>query len=225
MTNSFVEQLSDLACLNMVEIPAGSFLMGSPLDEPERYNDEGPQHEVTLGAFFMSSTLITQAQWRAVAALPRQERDLSPEPAYFKGDDLPIEQVSWHDAMEFCRRLSQHTGRNYALPSEAQWEYACRAGTTTPFHFGATLPTQVANYYDNTNPRGKTTPVGMFPANNWGLYDMHGNVWEWCLDDWHDDYVGAPVDGSAWVEGRSGKCYAVDRGTASPGTADRPTAS
>jgi formylglycine-generating enzyme required for sulfatase activity len=115
--------------------------------------------------------------------------------------------------MEFCRRLSQRTGRYYTLPSEAQWEYACRAGKSTPFAFGDTLTSELANYdgaytYGN-GPTGKnrkqTTPVGMFPANAWGLQDMHGNVREWCLDDWHGSYEGAPVDGSAWVDGAEGQ--------------------
>jgi len=126
---------------------------------------------------------------------------------------LPVEQVSWLDAMEFCRRLSQRTGRHYTLPSEAQWEYACRAGTSTPFAFGETLSDELANYdashtYGNGQKgkyRKQTTPVGTFPANAWGLQDMHGNVWEWCLDDRHESYERAPVDGSAWVDGAEGK--------------------
>ncbi|MFN9622346.1 MAG: formylglycine-generating enzyme family protein [Cyanobacteriota bacterium] len=124
-------------------------------------------------------------------------------------DQRPVEDVSWEDATEFCARLSQRTGRRYTLPSEAQWEYACRAGTTTPFHYGPTLTTELANYngfstYAN-GPKGEfrkqSTPVGMFPANAWGLQDMHGNVWEWCLDHWHESYEGAPTDGSAWLDG------------------------
>ena len=123
-------------------------------------------------------------------------------------DQRPVEQVSWEDAMEFCHRLSLRTGRTYALPSEAQWEYACRAGTTTPFHFGDTISPELANYRGDfayaDGPQGvyrkQTTPVGMFPANAWGLHDMHGNVWEWCLDEWHDSYEGAPTDGRAWLD-------------------------
>ena len=115
--------------------------------------------------------------------------------------------------MEFCRRLRQRTGRYYTLPSEAQWEYACRAGTSTPFAFGETLSDELANYdasetYGNGlkgKYRKQTTPVGRFPANAWGLQDMHGNVLEWCLDDWHGSYEGAPVDGSAWVDGTVGQ--------------------
>jgi hypothetical protein len=219
-----IEQLNDSTYLDMVEIPAGSFLMGSPPEEEGRYDDEGPQHEVTLGAFFMSRTPVTQAQWHAVASLPKVSRDLELNPSYFRGDDLPVERVSWHDCIEFCQRLSQHTGRDYTLPSESQWEYACRAGTITRFHFGDEITTKQVNF-DGEDYRGKTTDVGSFAANAWGLYDMHGNVWEWCLDDWHDSYEGAPSDGSAWVEGRLGKPCAAARGTSAPGTADRPSAS
>jgi formylglycine-generating enzyme required for sulfatase activity len=207
---------ADLLCLTLVEIPAGSFQMGSPPNEAKRATDEGPQHEVTLQGFFISQTPITQAQWREVASWQERDaerwgRELNPNPSRFSdqadSDRRPVERVSWHDAIEFCHRLSQRTGRQYTLPSEAQWEYACRAGSTTPFAFGATLTPELANYdatfnYDD-GPKGEyreqTTPVGMFPANSWGLHDMHGNVWEWCLDHWHGSYEGAPRDGSAWL--------------------------
>ena len=217
--------------LTLIEIPSGSFLMGSPPDEPERLDDEDPQHEVKLESFFISQTPITQAQWRAVAAwqpLPAERwgRDLNPDPSHFQNregqaegkvrlfeaeantDNRPVENVSWLDAMEFCSRLSQRTGLTYTLPSEAQWEYACRAGTTTPFHFGDMISPELANYDGNyvygNGPTGiyreQTTPVGMYPANAWGLQDMHGNVLEWCLDKWHESYEGAPSDGRAWVD-------------------------
>ncbi len=210
--------------LTMLSIPAGSFLMGSR-DEIERSANEGPQHEVRLEEFFLARTPITQAQWREVAGWkPLEgeagwERQLEEDPLgtegdpSFRGDDRPVVNVSWHDAMEFCRRLSKRTGKSYTLPSEAQWEYACRAGTTTtPFHFGATISPQLANYNASTSYAGgpaggyrrQTTEVASFPANAWGLHDMHGNVWEWCLDHWHDSYregdEEAPTDGSAWIE-------------------------
>jgi formylglycine-generating enzyme required for sulfatase activity len=210
-----------LLALNMLYIPAGSFLMGSPVGEEGGRGDEGPQHEVRLNSFEMSQTPITQAQWRAVANWkpPFGEvltEELNPDPVAglkdperFSGDDKPVVNVSWNEAMAFCRRLQLRTGKHYTLPSEAQWEYACRAGTTTPFYFGETLTSELANYdatftYGN-GPKGEyrkqPTPVGMFPANAWGLQDMHGNVWEWCLDHWHESYEGAPSDGSAWVDG------------------------
>jgi formylglycine-generating enzyme required for sulfatase activity len=226
--------------LTLVEIPAGSFLMGSPPEEPERSDDEGPQHEVTLESFFISQTPITQAQWREVALWQerpgeRWSRQLETDPSRFqsregqdnnklrlledesKTDHRPVERVSWEDAMEFCHRLSLRSGRSYTLPSEAQWEYACRAGTKTPFCFGDTISPELANYRSNyaygnadaDGPKGiyreQTTPVGMFPANAWGLQDMHGNVYEWCLDEWHKSYEGAPTNGKAWVDDIKGE--------------------
>ena len=199
--------LEAFVVFSMIPIPAGRFQMGSPPEEEGRDADEGPQHEVTLEAFWLGQTPITQAQWRVVASWPKVERELARDPSRFKGDDRPVEQVSWHDAMEFCRRLSQRLGRTFTLPSEAQWEYACRAGTTTPFALGETISPELANYDGSVafanGPtglnRGETTPVGSFPANAWGFHDMHGNVFEWCLDHWHDSYTGAPADGSAWL--------------------------
>jgi formylglycine-generating enzyme required for sulfatase activity len=189
-----------------------SELSGSPVKTGSPVNknapaDEGPRHRVTLPTFFLGQTPITQAQWQVVASWPKVERDLKPDPAKFKEANRPVEQVSWVDALEFCRRLSQRSGRDYTLPSEAQWEYACRAGTTTPFAFGETVTSDLANYRGTisygSGPKGgedrmRTTAVRFFPANEWGLHDMHGNVREWCLDHWHDSYYGAPTDGSAW---------------------------
>jgi formylglycine-generating enzyme required for sulfatase activity len=229
-------EAGDPLALTLVEIPAGTFLMGSPPQEPERSDDEGPQHEVSLERFFMSQTPITQAQWREVALWQEQPgeewgQELNPDPSWFQSKDgqeenkasllegerntnqRPVENVNWWEAREFCHRLSQRTGRTYSLPSEAQWEYACRAGTKTPFCFGDTISPELANYDGNYAyaewPKGiyrkRTTPVGMFPANAWGLQDMHGNVDEWCLDEWHINYDGAPVDGGAWVDDKQGE--------------------
>jgi formylglycine-generating enzyme required for sulfatase activity len=153
---------------------------------------------------------VTQAQWKAVAALPQIKQSLNPDVSRFKGANRPVEKVSWRDAVEFCARLSAKTGRDYRLPSEAQWEYACRAGTTTPFHFGETITSKLANYDGNYTYvsgikgecRQETTVVGSFQvANAFGLYDMHGNVYEWCYDTWHENYQGAPSDGSVWESG------------------------
>jgi formylglycine-generating enzyme required for sulfatase activity len=205
----------------MVSIPGGTFLMGSPNSESGREDTESPQHGVTVQPFFMGKYAVTQAQWKVVAALPKVNRDLNPDPSEFKGANRPVENVSWDDAMEFCARLSKKTGRDYRLPSEAEWEYACRAGTTTPFHFGETITPDLANYNGNytsaSGPKGKyrqeTTPVGSFPPNAFGLYDMHGNVWEWCADPWHPNYSDAPSDGSVWNSGKNeDRRYRLQRG-------------
>ena len=203
----WVEDLGDGIQLEMVVIPSGRFMMGSPENERERSSSEGPQHEVNIKAFFMGKYPVTQAQWKAVVALPQVNRELKPDPSRFKGENHPVERVSWYDVVEFCDRLSQSTGREYRLPTEAEWEYACRAGTQTPFHFGEILTTDLANYNGNYSysdgPKGEyreqTTPVDHFKlANAFGLCDMHGNVYEWCQDHWHDSYKDAPADGSAW---------------------------
>ena len=205
----YIEDLGNEIGLEMVLIPGGSFKMGSPEDELERLESESPQHLVSIKPFCMGKYPVTQEQWRAVAALPQINRQLNPKPSRFKGDKRPVEQVSWYDGVEFCDRLSSQTKRQYRLPSEAEWEYACRAGTTTPFHFGETITSELANYDTSWTYgagvkgtyREETTEVGSFDvANAFGLYDMHGNVWEWCLDDWHDNYEGAPIDGSAWFD-------------------------
>jgi formylglycine-generating enzyme required for sulfatase activity len=196
-TSSFTEDLGNGIKLEMIAIPGGTFLMGSPDNEAERSRNESPQHQVTVPSFFMAKYQLTQAQYQAIMGV-----NLSA----FKGDNRPVENVSWDDAVAFCQKLIQKTGNNYRLPSEAEWEYACRAGTKTPFYFGDNITTDLVNYDGNypykSAAKGKyreqTTDVGTFPPNAFGLYDMHGNVWEWCEDDWHRNYKNAPIDGSAW---------------------------
>jgi formylglycine-generating enzyme required for sulfatase activity len=188
----FTEYLGKGILLDMILIPAGIFKMGSL---PHHGNsDEKPQHLVTIKSFMMGKFLVTQGHWKAVMGrLP---------PCRFKGDNLPVERVSWNDAQKFCQRLSKTTGRNYQLPSETQWEYACRAGTMTPFSFGETLTVDVANFNGEhtfrDEPRGfyfhSTNEGGKFPPNAFGLCDMHGNLWEWCADNWLDDYSSSPRD-------------------------------
>ncbi|MCF3571727.1 bifunctional serine/threonine-protein kinase/formylglycine-generating enzyme family protein [Planktothrix agardhii 1806] len=205
--------------LDLAVIPAGTFLMGSPSSELERSDDEGPQHTVNIASFLIGQYAVTQAQWRAVAGLPKRQIDLNSDPSDFKGDNLPVDSVNWFEAVEFCDRLSQFTGRTHRLPSEAEWEYACRAGTTTPFYFGETITTDLVNYDGNytygSGPKGiyreKTTAVGSFPPNAFGLYDMHGNLWEWCADPGHENYNSAPTDGSVWESGGHTQ-YRVFRG-------------
>jgi formylglycine-generating enzyme required for sulfatase activity len=178
--------------------------MGSPSSESGRYDDEGPQHQVTVSGFYMGKYEVTQAEYQSV---------MGTNPSYFTGSNLPVESVTWYEAVEYCNRLSQRDGltsayqisgtnvtcnwnaNGYRLPTEAEWEYACRAGTTTPFNTGNNITTDQANYNGdypyNGNPvginRGKTTTVGSFSPNAWGLYDMHGNVFEWCWD-WYGNY-------------------------------------
>ncbi|ERN41724.1 hypothetical protein KR51_00015700 [Rubidibacter lacunae KORDI 51-2] len=223
----FREQLDENVHIKMMSIPGGTFLMGSPESELERLDREGPQHEVSVPPFFMGKYPVTQTQWRIVAAtFPQVNRKLNPDPSHFKGSDRPVEQVNWYEAVEFCDRLAAYTERPYRLPSEAEWEYACRAGTTTPFHFGETITTELANYrgtdleFDGQTysgaygegPHGEyregTTPVGQFAiANEFGLCDIHGNVYEWCQDQYHERYDEGvvPCDGSAWENREEGE--------------------
>ena len=175
--------------MKFVLIPAVTFKMGSPVNERKRDIDER-HHEVTLTkGFYMQTTEVTQGQWRDI---------MGSNPSHFKncGDDCPVEEVSWNDCQKFIRKLNQQEGTNkYRLPTEAEWEYACRAGTNTPFYFGNCLSTDQANY-DGNHPmpgcskgewRNRIVPAGSFQPNAWGLYDMHGNVWEWC-QDWKGEY-------------------------------------
>jgi formylglycine-generating enzyme required for sulfatase activity len=183
--NQFTEKLPNQVTLEMVSLPAGKFLMGS-----SESDDEKPQHQVKVNSFAIGQYPITQEQYQKV---------MGTNPSYFKNNPQnPVEKVSWDDAQAFCKKLSQLTGKTYRLPTETEWEYACRAGTTTRYYFGDDA-NQLGDYawYDG-NSQGTTHPVGQKKPNGWGLYDMSGNVWEWCEDDWHDNYIGAPTDGSAW---------------------------
>lgn len=209
----YIEDLGNGISMDMVAIPGGVFMMGSPEGEADREKEfESPQHRVEVKPFFMSRFEVTQAQWKAI---------MGTNPSHFKGDDLPVDSVSWYDAVEFCERLSERTGKQYRLPTEAQWEYACRAGTDTPFHFGPTLTPEIANYHGGY-PYGKAargffrehpTQVGSFGvANAFGLYDMHGNVLEWVVDGIHKGYDGAPADARAWEQSRDSSDIRVLRG-------------
>jgi formylglycine-generating enzyme required for sulfatase activity len=179
--------------LELVYIPAGSGMMGS-----SELDTEKPIHQVTVPAFHLSKYPITQAQYQAI---------VGDNPSHFRGDNRPVEQVSWWDALRFCRKLSAKTQQTYRLPTETEWEYACRAGTNTAFHFGDGISLALANYHRNvgysssmhSKSREETSNVGSYPPNSFGLYDLHGNVSEWCQDTWHDNYAGAPTDGRAWI--------------------------
>jgi formylglycine-generating enzyme required for sulfatase activity len=167
------------ATMEFVQIPAGCFQMGSPPNETGRSSDEGPEHKVCVDGFWMGKYEVTQAQWQKV---------MGTNPAYFKGADNPVENVSWEDAQEFINKLNKQIGKNiYRLPTEAEWEYACRAGTQTAYSFGDD-PGRLGEYvWYSENSGRQTHPVGQKKPNNWGLYDMHGNVWEWCADIYVSD--------------------------------------
>ncbi|MEG3841223.1 formylglycine-generating enzyme family protein [Microcoleus sp. herbarium14] len=202
----FPEDLGNSVVLEMVYIPGGTFMMGSSETDKYRSDEESPQHQVKVPAFYAGKYPITQAQWQAV---------MGNNPSRFKGKQLPVEGVSWYDAVEFCGKLSQQTKKKYRLLSEAEWEYACRGGTTTPFHFGtlfrfgernsalANCELRLPEDSGKTRPGtfGRTTAVGSFPPNAFGLYDMHGNINELCSDRWYENYQGAPTDGSFWETG------------------------
>ncbi|MCA2893778.1 MAG: SUMF1/EgtB/PvdO family nonheme iron enzyme [Microcystis sp. M048S1] len=191
----FTENLPKGITLEMVGLPAGQFLMGSPDSDPDAYQSQKPPHQVQVNSFAIGKYPVTQAQYQAV---------MGTNPSRFKNwfknnPQNPVENVSWNDAQAFCQKLSQITGKTYRLPTEAEWEYACRAGTTTRFYFGDDA-NQLGDYaWYKRNSQDKTHPVGQKKPNGWGIYDMIGNVWEWCEDNWHDNYIGAPKDGSAWL--------------------------
>jgi formylglycine-generating enzyme required for sulfatase activity len=203
-------------CPEMVVIPAGEFLMGSPEKEEGRWNAEGPQDRVTIATrFAIGRYPVTVAEYRKfieatghrhdkgvyVLTGSNWKKDASKswqDPGFAQTDRHPVVGVSWRDGVAYCEWLAKETGQPYRLPSEAEWEYACRAGTTTRYSWGDAITEKDANFGGHI---GKTTEVGAYPANPWGLYDMHGNVWEWVEDVWHDSYEGAPADGSAWTDG------------------------
>jgi len=198
----FREDLGNGIVLEMVKIPSGSFIMGSPETEDAggAAKTERPEHLVKVSSFFMGMFVITQEQYEQVMGKGKN-------PSQFKGVKNPVERINWHDAKEFCQELSQITGKKYRLPTEAEWEYACRAGTKTPFYLGATITSELANYKCDCayasevtgKSVDKTVAVGTYPPNGFGLYDMCGNVWEWCEDNWKDNYYQAYTDGSAWL--------------------------
>lgn len=205
----YTESLGDWQTLSMVLVPQGKFVMGGGVGEKGSSDRERPLHQVKVTDFLIGKYPITQAQWREVAKLPQIKRKLEPEPSHFKGDNRPVESVSWLEAIEFCDRLSTYTGKQYRLPSEAEWEYACRGNTRSPFAYGETITSNLADYASiyayaaetGTAYRQGTTEVGSFVPNAFGLYELHGNVREWCADPWHENYYGAPNISKAWNRG------------------------
>ena len=215
-----VENL-DKTSLEMVVIPGGTFVMGSSERKPP--SNEIPTHWVTIQPFLMSKYPITKSQWREVSELEQFNRSLKKLPSRTGSANHPVVQVSWYDAVEFCDRLSKKTGHQYRLPAEAEWEYACRASTTTPFFFGESITTALSNYdgryvYPLEGTKGinreETTSIHTFHVGNaFGLFDMHGNVWEWCIDHWHENYDGAPTNGDAWVDERKNRIRVMRGGS------------
>ncbi|HAC64917.1 MAG TPA: formylglycine-generating enzyme family protein [Cyanothece sp. UBA12306] len=217
----YIEKLNQEINLEMAAIPGETFLMGSLDNEEGFLCSQTPRHWVMVRPFWISKYPITQAQWQVISKSPQVNLFLDSQPSNFSGKNRPVEQVSWYEAKEFCARLSQLTERSYYLPSEVQWEYACRGTLSYPFHFGETITTDLANYsgvnweyngkicsrgFYGYGPLGEdrreTTNVGFFQvANHFGLYDLHGNVREWCEDIWHPNYIGAPTNSQAWITG------------------------
>jgi formylglycine-generating enzyme required for sulfatase activity len=192
---NFIEDLNGVK-LEMIYIPGGEFTMGS------NFLDESPPHPVKISPFFIGKYQITQAQWKAV---------MGKNPSHFNGDDLPVENALWNDVAQFCEAASKRSGKTYRLPTEAEWEYACRAGSTTKYCFGDDEVSLGDYAWYRENSGDTTHPVGQRKPNAWGLYDMHGNVWECCEDVWHRGYNGAPTDGSAWLSGGDSSVSGSDR--------------
>jgi formylglycine-generating enzyme required for sulfatase activity len=196
---------------SMVLVKGGTFDMGDTFGDGD--SSELPVHEVSVPDFYMGKYPVTQAQWKAVMEASPDPSKGGENPSRFKGDDLPVENVSWDDAQAFLQKLNEKTGKKYRLPSEAEWEYAAReGGKKVRFGNGKDIADPKEMNFDASKEykqpysvvgeyRKKTTPVGQFPPNALGLHDLSGNVWEWCEDVWHDHYKGAPTDGSAWVKG------------------------
>ena len=198
----FTELLPGGVELELVFIPGGDFLMGG------KYPTEQPQHTVRINSFYLGRTQVTQAHWRAVmGSLPNVR---------FNGNERPVERVSWEDVQKFCQRLSEQTGLEFRLPTEAEWEYAARAGTTTEYSFGDDEKMLGDYAWFDKNSGSSTHDVGQKLPNQFGLYDMHGNVWEWCEDNWHENYEGAPSDGSAWLSGGDSTRRVVRGGSWNP---------
>ncbi|MEL6786265.1 MAG: formylglycine-generating enzyme family protein [Cyanobacteria bacterium J06607_15] len=205
----YTEDLGNYQTLMMVSVPAGKYSMGASADEKDSSDRERPLHKVKVQEFLIGEYPVTQEQWRKIAKLPQINRELKPNPSHFQGDKRPVESVSWLEATEFCDRLTAYTGRQYRLPSEAEWEYACRGNTRSPFAYGDTLTSELADYastYAYASETGAayrqgTTDVAEFIPNAFGLYDLHGNVREWCADPWHENYHGAPSNSKAWNKG------------------------
>lgn len=170
-------------------IPAGEFLMGSPDTEKERQVTEGPRHRVSIKTFHMAQCEVTQEQYAQI---------MGENPSYLPGKNCPVDGVTWEDVQRFIEKLNVLHNTVYRLPTEAEWEYCCRANTESRFSFGNHINIDQANY--GAKVQMKNCPVGIHPINSFGLFDMHGNVFEWCEDTWHDSYDGAPTDGSAWVD-------------------------
>ncbi|MEB3174183.1 MAG: formylglycine-generating enzyme family protein [Cyanobacteriota bacterium] len=204
--------------LTLLLIPAGQGLLGAPPEEEGFQKKQGPQTQITVSAFALGQYPVTQRQWQAVCALPKVKESLDPDCANFSGAERPVEQVTWRQAAEFCQRLARHLDLPLRLPTEGEWEYACRGGTSTPFHFGPTITTDLANYSGvdweyqgqicnrgayGQGPLGvdrrETTPADYFQiCNPLGLGDLHGNVREWCADPWHPNYLHRPPAGEVW---------------------------